>query len=119
MWFILGIHKKSQLSAICGELGRVPLAVDIKNILKYKESIKQENTLLYEALISCSSLGSERIKSWLSQTTQRQELLKTDSIYNGKYFSDRKAIKQYLGIHYYMGTIVICRKPKWEHIWGF
>jgi hypothetical protein len=46
--FVLGVHKKSQITAIRGELGRAPLAVDIvASILKYKEylSSKEQDSL--------------------------------------------------------------------------
>ena len=53
--FILGVHKKSQVNAIRGELGRYPIALDIiANILTYRDYIasKDENSLLYKAYLT-------------------------------------------------------------------
>ena len=51
--FILGVHKKSQISAIQGELGRYPLGIDvIANTLMYLKHLQSDtvNSLLKEAV---------------------------------------------------------------------
>ena len=47
----LGLHRKSQLSAIRGELGRYPLGIDIiANLMKYRAVLqkKDKDSILYK-----------------------------------------------------------------------
>ena len=48
---LLGVHTKSQQSAMPGELDSIPLAVDtIANVIKYKEylELKDKNSILHD-----------------------------------------------------------------------
>jgi len=102
--FVLGVHKKSQITAIRGELGRAPLAIDIAaNVMKYKEYLmsKKEDSLLHEALLSGGNLPETTVsKYWVSQCSQMQQLLTCDTSNTVSDFSDRKSVKQCLGVHY-------------------
>ena len=74
--FILGVHRKSQLSAIRGELGRVPLATDaITNVLQYDKYLhtKEPGSLLHCALNS--SAHNQGIKSWYGNVSKMKEHL--------------------------------------------
>jgi len=78
--FILGVHKKSQISAIRGELGRAPLGTEIiSNMIKYKEYLhsKDKTSVLYEALKLCESMpeSTSHTKYWISQCNKIKEVL--------------------------------------------
>jgi len=97
--FVLGVHKKSQLSAVRGELGRFPLAVDIvADVVKYGQYLeaKDKDSLLYEALSSCKSMpeSTPRTKYWASQCTQLKQLLTDISPSHQPDFSNRKYTKR-------------------------
>ena len=56
---VLRVHKKFQVTAVRGELGRAPLSIDIAaNVLKNKEYLesKKENGLLQKALSVCKMM---------------------------------------------------------------
>ena len=59
--YILGVHRKAQISAVRGELGRTPLGIDVvANTMMYKKHLesKPSNSLLGEALSICKSNNS-------------------------------------------------------------
>ena len=95
--YTLGVHKKAQNSAVRGELGRLPLGVDIAaNILMYYNHIKfsTENTLLRESL-ELSQLNGEQ--GWNNKTQQLKEyILMCANVNENLPLCNRKQIKQYL-----------------------
>jgi len=64
--FVLGVHKKAQNTAVRGELGRYPIAIDIitatQNYLRHIEN-SGEGSLLNEALRVTKNITSSK-KSW-------------------------------------------------------
>ena len=70
--FTLGVHKKAHNSAVCGELGRLPLGVDIiKRAFDYYQDLKQSprnnllrNTFLTSNSITCPSKKLDHIMLW-------------------------------------------------------
>ena len=70
--------KKSQYSAIRGELDRVPLYI-IANVIKYNEYLesKDQNSILHNALMLCKMMpeSTSHFKYWLSQCGQLQQTL--------------------------------------------
>ena len=92
--FALGVHQKSQNSAVRGELGRVPMGLEIvTNILRYYMHINYStsNTLLRDAFILSQSCGH---KSWAYKADALMTYLKSNNYC--KTFSDRQCIKQSL-----------------------
>ena len=100
--YVLGVHKKSQLTAIRGELGRVPLGVDIvANILKYREYLENKNSgsILAEALyISKTIITTNTNRYWAPKCSQLQNLNK--EICDKVNFSSRKSIKSSINYQY-------------------
>ena len=99
--FILGVHKKSQTSAVRGELGRAPLAIDIvANVLKFREYLrgKEKNSLLHEAMVSGNNLSQKNdSRTWLSRCNNMEAMLKSDDANTVSDLSKRKQIKNCLG----------------------
>ena len=65
----LGVHNRSTIDAVMGELGRYPLYIDIaSNMFKYMHYIEchDKGSLIYEALVCNSNLAESGIYSWLS-----------------------------------------------------
>jgi hypothetical protein len=68
--FCLGVHKRAQNSAVRGELGKLPLAIEaITKSLKYYGRLQtlDNDTLLGEALITntkCANRGSNDVRKW-------------------------------------------------------
>ena len=101
--FVLGVHKKSQTSAVKGELSRAPLAIDIvANVLKFREYLrgKDKNSLLHEAKVygDNSSLMNDS-RTWLSRCNEMEAMLKSDATNTVSNLSKRKQIKNCLGSH--------------------
>ena len=77
--FILGVHRKSQLSAIRGELGRTPIAIEvIANVSQYYKYLqtKESGSLLKCALQSDKEVESSGIiKSWYASVLKMNDHL--------------------------------------------
>ena len=77
--FILGVHKKSQLSAIRGELGRTPLALEaLANSLHYyKYLCNKSPTTLLSCAFKTSAVNHcvQSHKFWHGQIIRLKELL--------------------------------------------
>jgi hypothetical protein len=96
--FILGVHKKSQVSAVQGELGRYPLGIDITaNALMYLKHLQEDttNSLLREAFRANEQILNE--KSWVGKT---KKLLNYITMLNGNLKVNRKSIKRTLTAEY-------------------
>ena len=103
--FLLGVHKKAQQSAIRGELGRAPLAVDIiANMMKYNDYLeaKDKKSILHEALMVCKTMpdSTTHSKYWVSQITQIQQILANATNNNRLDMSNRKSVKKCLVVQY-------------------
>ena len=88
--FILGVHKKSQNSAVRGELGRLPFGIDIAaNIIAYHNSLKQKTkgTILNESFQLFHSHATKY--SWVSKCQQLIQFIKGT---NGQDITNRKSI---------------------------
>ena len=101
--FTLGLHKKSQISAIRGELGRYPLGIDIiANLMKYRDALKKKDkgSILYKALLSCEKSSNKRInnKLWDQKCCLIQQHIE-DTSFNLD-FSKRKCVKTIFESHY-------------------
>ena len=89
--FILGVHKKAQNSAVRGELGRLPLGIDIvANILTYyyNISLKTKSSILTEAFELYNSnnnksswvFKSQQIINYIKKNCHEVDILKRKSI---------------------------------------
>ena len=58
---VLGVYKKSHISAIRGELGMVPLTIDIvANVMKYKEHLNsKDHYICYIFVFTCLQFWSK------------------------------------------------------------
>ena len=96
--YVLGVHKKSQNSAVRGELGRFPIGVNIDaNILLYYHNLQctTTNSLLKEAL----AVNEIAPKSWASKCVQLKRYINVNSNSNIVY-SERKSIEQFIKSSY-------------------
>jgi len=101
--FILGVHKKSQNSAVRGELGRAPLGIDIAaNTVMYLKHLQSDKTspLLKEAFILNTTMPNG--KGWVAKackvhnyTSKQQSPDQTSNVR-----MSRRLIKQNLTTEY-------------------
>jgi hypothetical protein len=99
--FTLGVHRKSQNSAVRGELGRTPIGIDVvANMLKYKKHLesKSPQSVLGEALINCTKNESKTL-NWALGCKRVENYIQNASI--GKIdLSNRKSVIQCLNVQY-------------------
>ena len=100
--FILGLHKKSQISATRGELGRYPLGIDaIANVMSYCDylQMKDKDSLLSSALSSLSQLDGLPVnpKSWVHKCSLAREYIESGTTTESK---NRKAMKRIMESQY-------------------
>jgi len=101
--FLLGVHKKSQNSAVRGELGRPPLGISIVTaITKYKLRLEflDRNTILSEAyeLSNCMSLHQKNC--WGPSTKHLTSFLTKHSRLDDTMLCNKKLLKRFLSSNY-------------------
>ena len=101
--YLLGVHKKSQNSAVRGELGRLPLGVDIISAtIQYRLHLKNsnENSLLNEAFTLSNSMKTNTKKFWGPSTKRLKSFIMKQSNLNEDSLSKKKLLKKFLKANY-------------------
>ena len=101
---ILDVHRKSQNSAVRGDLRRMPLGLDVvANMINYQNHLesKHPNTYFVEAWITNSTVPNDKGKtmSW-AQHCKEIQFIQHSAGNHTVDFTDRKSIKQCLGQQY-------------------
>lgn len=111
---ILRVHKKSQNSAVRGELGRVPLGNEIvTNILKYHQHLKSKDTtsILGEALLTNENLKKTRSRHWSQRFTKIQQYCQAGQPSQNLY--NRHRVRKFLDQGYILAwQTKIANEPK-------
>lgn len=101
--FLLGVHKKSQNSAVRGELGRLPIGTAVVTaICKYRQRLEllDKNTILREAYEVSNNTTSNKNKCWGQSTGRLTTFLKTHSNFDDAMLCNKKLLKGFLNSNY-------------------
>ena len=101
--YILGVHKKSQNSAVRGELGRLPLGTDIiSSVVRYRMKLEfsDKDTILNKAYELSTSMSNSHKKSWGLHTKRIVSFVTKHSQLEEHMLFNKRLLKKFIRSNY-------------------